>query len=67
MISRIWCRLFHRGILNLNSLTYECAHCGRLTYHGLATSHPAYRSWSKPQPKTRRRAKVQPIRKQEVA
>ena len=67
-MSRIWCRLFHRGILNLNSLTYECAHCGRLTYHGLSTTEPKYRSFvPKPQPKTRRRAKVQPIRKQEVA
>ena len=34
-IKRLWCRMFHHGIININSLTYECAQCFRLTYHGL--------------------------------
>lgn len=32
----LWCRWRHRGAINLNSRTYECPECFRLTFHCLA-------------------------------
>ena len=41
-IARWWCKRYHHGVINVNSLTYECSQCFRLTYHGLNRDFKKY-------------------------
>ena len=40
---RAWhCRRYHKGAINLNSLSYECPECFRIVYHGLPSGFRVY-------------------------